>query len=61
VRTGRDVDVRRDAVEVMEAVDVFEEDGFGRKADPALETEERGVHEEPEGREEERFVEDDDP
>jgi len=55
------VDVRRDAVEVMEAVDVFDEDGFGRKADPARETEERGVHEEPEGREEERFVEDDDP
>src|SRR5439155_13044504 len=48
-------------MEVMEAVDVFEEDGLGRKADPAREAEERGVHEEPEGREEERLVDDDDP
>src|SRR5438552_14999841 len=45
----------------MEAVDVIEEDGLGRKADPAREAEERGVHEEPEGREEERLVDDDDP
>jgi len=33
-RAGRDVEVRRDAVEVMEAVDVVQEDGLGREADP---------------------------
>ena len=48
MRAGRDVEVRRDAVEVTEALDVIEEDGLGRKADPAREAEERGVHGEPE-------------
>ena len=61
VRAGRDVDVRRDALEMMEAVDVVQEDCLGREADPAREAKEGRVHEEAEGREEEGAADDDNP
>src|SRR5206468_3998559 len=61
VRAGRHVEMRRNAVEVMEAVDVVQEEGVGRKADPAREAEEGRVHEAPERREEERLADDRDP
>ena len=61
VRAGGDVDVRRDVVEVMEAVDVVQEDGLGREADPTGETEEGRTHEDTERREEKGLADDDDP
>src|SRR5262249_21142917 len=61
VRAGRDVEVRRNAVEVMEAVDVVEEDGLAGEAHAACGAEEGGAHGEGEWWEEEGLGDDDDP